>query len=79
MQVVDCRCDLANDSGCFLLADPLLFRALVERPAVHVLQNDIEVRLVVEAAVHLKDVGMFKAALDADLECELVDHHICLD
>lgn len=79
VQVVDGRGDLPNDEGCFFLADSLLLGALVEGSSVHVLEDEVEVRLIVEAAVHLEDVGMLEAALDPDLEGQLVHHHVRLD
>ena len=79
VEVVDCRGDLPDDAGDFWLLQSLLFEFLVESASVHVLQHDVQVGLVVETPVHLQDIAVFYAALDADLQGQLVDHHVALN
>lgn len=67
VQVVDGGGDLADDGRGFFLGEAFLFGTLVERPSVHVLQYDIEMRLVVEASVHLEDIAVLETTLDPDL------------
>ena len=78
MKVVDGRGDLPDDAGDLCLFESFLLEFLVERACVHILQDDVEVRLVIEAAVHLQYVAVLDAALDADLQGQLVDHHVAL-
>lgn len=78
VEVVDGRGDLPDDAGDLWFLQSLLLEFLVEGASVHVLQHDVEVGLVVEAAVHLQDIAVLDAALDADLQGQLVDHHVAL-
>jgi hypothetical protein len=80
VHVLDCLSDLLYDVGPFFLRQLcLLFQLLVERPSCHVLQSYVEVRFVLEKAVHGQDVAMSEAALDSQLESCLIDHHVRLD
>ncbi len=47
---------------------------MVELPSRAYLQDDVDVELVVEAAVHLDDVGMVQEHLDLHLPRKLVSY-----
>lgn len=78
VEVVNGRSDLADDGGDLVLFDLFLLEFFVEGASVHVLEDDVEVSLIVEEAIHLKDIAVFDAALDPDLKGQLVHHHVRL-
>lgn len=53
MEIVNRRGDLPDNAGDFRFLQSFLLEFLVESASVHILQHDVEMRLVVETAVHL--------------------------
>ncbi len=59
---------MADDGGHFFLLYLFLLELLVEGSSIHVLQHNVQVRLIVEKPIHLQDITVPRAALDSYLK-----------
>ncbi len=79
VDLVDGLADLLHDGGHPGLWHGFgLLELVVELPAGAHLQNDVDVALVVEVAVHLDDVGVAQEQLDLQLPDELLRYLLLL-
>jgi len=79
MQVGDSLNHLVDVLGCpLLLKARLLLQDLVELTLGGVVQDDVDLLLVVEEAVHLQDVSVAEVAVDLDLTTQLEDYVVLL-
>jgi len=73
MQLIDSRANLLHESSCLLLRQRLAPLELLEQLPTHsYFQDDVDMLLVFEEAVHLDDVGVVQKLLDFDLSDKLL-------
>lgn len=80
VDLVDRVADLLDDRGDFSLLHGLgPFELMEELPACADLKYNEDVRLIVEVAVHLDDIGMVEVELDFHFSDELLNDLLLLD
>jgi hypothetical protein len=79
MDLVHGFTDLPHNEGDPCLRERLrLLELMIELPSSSNFQYNVDVDCIVEAAIHLDDVGMIQEHLYLDLTCELIGNFLLM-